>query len=115
MSYEKNHNSEDVTANETAEQSKTSESMTISTDKEYLKAINEIIMNHSADDSDDVIFGAHWWADQEKQSIVLANDEEQYAIAFSTIADAERLHFWVEHLSRKWWIGKKSLEELVSV
>jgi hypothetical protein len=46
---------------------------------------------------------------------VLTNDRDQYVIPFHTIDSAEGLHRWVEHLSHKNWVGRGTLEDLVSV
>jgi hypothetical protein len=87
----------------------------MNTEEEYLNAINEIIENQSSDCCDRVIPDAHWWTDLNRQSMVLTNDREQYAIFFRYIGGAKDLHYWVRHLSGKHWVGKETLEEFVRV
>ena len=82
---------------------------------EYLKEVNEITNNQTSDYCDSVIPDARWWTDVERKSIVLANDRDQYVIPFHAIASTEGLHYWVEHLSHKNWVGKETLEDLVNV
>ena len=82
---------------------------------EYLKEVNEITNNQTSDYCDSVIPDAHWWTDTERNSIALTNDRDQYVIPFQTIESAEGLHYWVEHLSHKNWVGKETLEDLVNV
>jgi hypothetical protein len=84
-------------------------------DEQYFYAIDEIIANHSPEDIRYVLTDAHWTADMEKKAMVLLDDQEQYVIPFTNVPTASKLYDWVEHLSRKEWIGQEALAEFVSV